>query len=118
MLDTTLTGDHVGVAAYISRGLSLGDKPLATEFVAVPCEVQYGEVEKVGGEWRGRQDGGLERSMGRWRRWGGDEGGTRAGRGRGGGYWEGTELLERGACGEVAGALLGAIRGGALSALP
>jgi translation initiation factor 3 subunit F len=50
VLDTTLTGDHVGVAAYISRGLSLGDKPLATEFVAVPCEVQYGEVEKVGGE--------------------------------------------------------------------
>lgn len=48
VLDTALAGDHVGVSAYISRSLALGDKPLATEFVQVPCDVQYTEVEKVG----------------------------------------------------------------------
>jgi len=50
VVDTGLTGDHVDVKAYASRGLSLGDKALATEFVELPCEVLMGEVERVGRE--------------------------------------------------------------------
>ena len=34
----------------MSRLLTLGDKVLATEFVEMPCEVLFGEAERVGGE--------------------------------------------------------------------
>jgi translation initiation factor 3 subunit F len=49
-LDTSLQQDQLPCQAYVSRALQLGDKPLATGFVEVPCDVQYGDVERVGGE--------------------------------------------------------------------
>jgi hypothetical protein len=49
-LDTSLQQDKLPCQTFVSRGLQLGDKPLATEFVEVPCDVQYGDVERVGGE--------------------------------------------------------------------
>lgn len=48
VVDTSLSGDRVDVKAYGGRGLSLGDKPLATEFVELPCDVLMGEAERVG----------------------------------------------------------------------
>jgi hypothetical protein len=48
VVDTSLTRERVGVAAYVSRVLALGDKALATEFVEVPCDVPYADVERVG----------------------------------------------------------------------
>lgn len=41
--------DKLKVQAYVSRSLTLGDKSLATEFVELPCDVLYGDVERVGG---------------------------------------------------------------------
>lgn len=35
-----------------SRVLALGDKQVATEFVELPCQVLFADVERVGGEWR------------------------------------------------------------------
>ncbi len=51
-VDTSLAQDGLGVAAYLSRSLGLGDRSLAMEFVEVPANVLYGEVERVGGELR------------------------------------------------------------------
>ena len=48
VVDTSLAGDHVDVKAYAGRSLGLSDKPLATEFVEVPCEALMGEAERVG----------------------------------------------------------------------
>lgn len=47
-VDTSLAQDGLGVAAYLSRSLGLGDRSLAMEFVEVPANVLYGEVERVG----------------------------------------------------------------------
>eukprot|EP00879_Flechtneria_rotunda_P023913 GHRR01025327.1.p2 GENE.GHRR01025327.1~~GHRR01025327.1.p2 ORF type:complete len:208 (+),score=73.16 GHRR01025327.1:429-1052(+) len=47
-LDTSLQQDKLAVQTFVSRSLTLGDKPLAMEFVEVPCDVQYGEIERVG----------------------------------------------------------------------
>lgn len=48
-LDTSLQEDKLKVQAYVSRTLTLGDKSLATEFVELPCDVLYGDIERVGG---------------------------------------------------------------------
>lgn len=52
LVDTTLQGQKFTVQAYTSRQLSIKDKPLATEFVEVPSEVLYTDIERVGGEHR------------------------------------------------------------------
>jgi hypothetical protein len=49
-LDTSLQQDKLPCQSYVSRSLTLGDKLLGMEFVEVPCDVQYGDVERVGGE--------------------------------------------------------------------
>lgn len=51
LVDTTLSNDKFSINAFMSRLLTLGDKVLATEFVEMPCEVLFGEAEKVGGEF-------------------------------------------------------------------
>lgn len=48
-VDTTLTSQKFSVSAYQSRMLALGEKVLATEFVEVPCEVLFSDVERAGG---------------------------------------------------------------------
>jgi len=50
VVDTTLSSEGLHVSAYTSHVLTLGDKTLATEFVEVPCEVLYTELEKVGAD--------------------------------------------------------------------
>jgi hypothetical protein len=50
LVDTTLSNNKFSINAFMSRLLKLGDKALATEFVEVPCEVLFGEAEKVGVE--------------------------------------------------------------------
>lgn len=50
VLDTLLSNKKFTVAGYTSKVLSLGDKPLAAEFVEVAVEVLYTDVEKVGAE--------------------------------------------------------------------
>lgn len=50
LIDTALTDKTFAIKCYTSRVLSLGDKILATEFVEVPCEVLFGDVEKLGAE--------------------------------------------------------------------
>ncbi|MEW5296894.1 MAG: hypothetical protein WDW36_000141 [Sanguina aurantia] len=51
LLDTTLSGKRShGAQAFTSRLLSLGDKVLATEFVEVPLEVLYADIERVGAD--------------------------------------------------------------------
>ncbi|WIA19955.1 hypothetical protein OEZ85_005837 [Tetradesmus obliquus] len=47
-LDTSLQQDKLPCSTFVSRGLALGDKPLGMEFVEVPCDVAYGDVERVG----------------------------------------------------------------------
>uniref|UniRef100_A0A7S0RJW6 Eukaryotic translation initiation factor 3 subunit F n=1 Tax=Chlamydomonas leiostraca TaxID=1034604 RepID=A0A7S0RJW6_9CHLO len=47
-VDTTLANQRFSITAYQSRVLALGDKPLATEFVELPCEVLFADVERVG----------------------------------------------------------------------
>lgn len=48
-LDTALeAGSRLPVQTYISRNLGLGDKAIAMEFLEVPCEVLFGDVERVG----------------------------------------------------------------------
>jgi len=47
-LDTSLEQDKLPVQTYISRNLALGDKAIAMEFLEVPCEVLYGDIERVG----------------------------------------------------------------------
>jgi len=47
-LDTSLEQEKLPVQAYISRNLGLGDKAIAMEFLEVPCEVLYGDIERVG----------------------------------------------------------------------
>ena len=47
LVDTTLTDNQFSIKAFQSRLLTLGDKVLGTEFVEVPCEVLFGEAEKV-----------------------------------------------------------------------
>lgn len=49
-LDTSLQQDKLPCQTYVSRSLALGDKTLGTGFMEVPCDVQYGDVERVGGE--------------------------------------------------------------------
>lgn len=49
LVDTTLSGGRFNIQAFMSRLLTLkGDKVLATEFVEMPCEVLFGEAERVG----------------------------------------------------------------------
>ena len=50
MVDTTLSGSKFSIKAFMSRLLTLGDKVLGTEFVEMPCEVLFGDAERVGGE--------------------------------------------------------------------
>ncbi|KAG2488313.1 hypothetical protein HYH03_013163 [Edaphochlamys debaryana] len=50
VVDTTLRDDKFAIQAYTSRVLSLGDKTLATEFVEIPCETIFGDIERVGAE--------------------------------------------------------------------
>lgn len=57
LVDTTLEGNKFTVQAFTSRQLSIKDKALATEFVEVPSEVLYADIERVGGE-RGSERGG------------------------------------------------------------
>ena len=49
LIDTTLSESKFSIQAFMSRLLTLGDKVLATEFVEMPCEVLFGEAERVGG---------------------------------------------------------------------
>ena len=49
LVDTTLSDQKFNIQAFVSRLLTLGDKVLATEFVEMPCEVLFGEAERVGG---------------------------------------------------------------------
>jgi hypothetical protein len=49
-LDTTLQQDKLPCQAFVSRSLALGANTLGMEFVEVPCDVQYADVERVGGE--------------------------------------------------------------------
>lgn len=50
VVDTTLDSNKLTVQAYISRQLSLGDKVLAHEFLQVPSEVLFSDVERVGAD--------------------------------------------------------------------
>mmetsp|Transcript_18024 Transcript_18024/g.38749 ORF Transcript_18024/g.38749 Transcript_18024/m.38749 type:complete len:285 (+) Transcript_18024:190-1044(+) len=50
LVDTTLTDNKFSVQAFMSRLLTLGDKVLATEFVELPCETIFADVELVGVE--------------------------------------------------------------------
>lgn len=50
LVDTTLANSKFSINAFMSRLLTLGDKVLATEFVEIPCEVLFGEAERVGVE--------------------------------------------------------------------
>ncbi|MEW5318882.1 MAG: hypothetical protein WDW38_010066 [Sanguina aurantia] len=51
LVDTTLSGKKASAAqAFTSRLLSLGDKVLATEFVEVPLEIVYADIERVGAD--------------------------------------------------------------------
>lgn len=50
LVDTTLTDNKFSIQAFQSKLLTLGDKVLGTEFVEMPCEVLFGEAEKVGVE--------------------------------------------------------------------
>lgn len=49
VVDTTLRDEKFNISAYTSRTLALGDKQLATEFVEIPCDTIFGDVERVGG---------------------------------------------------------------------
>eukprot|EP00199_Chlamydomonas_sp_CCMP681_P006965 CAMPEP_0119107422 /NCGR_PEP_ID=MMETSP1180-20130426/9980_1 /TAXON_ID=3052 ORGANISM="Chlamydomonas cf sp, Strain CCMP681" /NCGR_SAMPLE_ID=MMETSP1180 /ASSEMBLY_ACC=CAM_ASM_000741 /LENGTH=283 /DNA_ID=CAMNT_0007092905 /DNA_START=81 /DNA_END=932 /DNA_ORIENTATION=+ len=49
-VDTTMVNRRFTISAYQSRVFALGDKPLATEFVEVPCEVLFADVERAGAE--------------------------------------------------------------------
>ncbi|PNH02266.1 Eukaryotic translation initiation factor 3 subunit F [Tetrabaena socialis] len=53
VVDTTLKEEKFSIAAYTARTLALGDKVLATEFVEIPCETIFGDIERVGGECAG-----------------------------------------------------------------
>ena len=64
-VDTSLAKDSLGVAAFVSRVLTLGEKTLGTEFVEVSCEVLFGDVEKVGGGWRLAAGAGVQHAYGR-----------------------------------------------------
>lgn len=48
LVDTTLANGKFSITAYLPRLLALGDKPLATEFIEMPCSVMFEEAEKVG----------------------------------------------------------------------
>eukprot|EP00798_Chlamydomonas_sp_ICE-L_P015670 gene15670-21774_t len=50
LVDTTLSDGKFNIQAFSSRLLTLGEKTLATEFVEMPCDVLFGEVERVGVE--------------------------------------------------------------------
>ncbi|KAG2451861.1 hypothetical protein HYH02_003637 [Chlamydomonas schloesseri] len=50
VVDTTLRDDKFSISAYTSRTLALGDKQLATEFVEIPCDTIFGDVERVGAD--------------------------------------------------------------------
>lgn len=47
-VDTTLSNQRFSITAYQSRVLALGDKQVATEFVELPCQVLFADVERVG----------------------------------------------------------------------
>jgi translation initiation factor 3 subunit F len=49
-VDTTLSGGKFSIHAFMSRILSVGEKVLSTEFVEMPCEVLFGDAERVGVE--------------------------------------------------------------------
>lgn len=48
-VDTALQDDKLEIKAFVSRQLTLKDKPVATEFRPVDCEVRSVELEKIGG---------------------------------------------------------------------
>ncbi|GIL70941.1 hypothetical protein Vretifemale_1604 [Volvox reticuliferus] len=50
VVDTTLKDNKFSVQAYTSRTLALGDKVLATEFVEIPCDTIFGDIERVGAD--------------------------------------------------------------------
>jgi hypothetical protein len=57
-----LTKQRFNVQGYTSKVLTLGDKALAAEFVEVPVEVLFADVEKVGsGARRGAAAGRVSR---------------------------------------------------------
>eukprot|EP00775_Hariotina_reticulata_P007183 gene7183-7397_t len=47
-LDASLQQDRLPAQTYVSKALSLGDKAVAMEFVEVPCDVLFGDVERAG----------------------------------------------------------------------
>mmetsp|Transcript_14156 Transcript_14156/g.38333 ORF Transcript_14156/g.38333 Transcript_14156/m.38333 type:complete len:284 (+) Transcript_14156:86-937(+) len=49
-VDTTMANKKFSVTAYQFRVLGLGEKVLATEFIEVPCEVLFQDVERAGVE--------------------------------------------------------------------
>lgn len=59
VVDTTLSDKGFSIQAYVSRSLGLADKPLALQFVEVPCDVQFrcglGAARGEGGAGRDAQ---------------------------------------------------------------
>ncbi len=48
-VDTTLANKKFSINAYQFRMLALGEKVLATEFIEIPCDVLFQDVERAGG---------------------------------------------------------------------
>ena len=48
-MDTTLANKKFAVTALQFRVLAMGEKMLATEFVEIPCDVMFQDVERAGG---------------------------------------------------------------------
>lgn len=53
-VDTTLQNERLEVSAFISRRLTIRDRPLATQFRPIACEVRGVELEKINGEFETR----------------------------------------------------------------
>ncbi len=69
VVDTTLQDSKFSVQAFTSRVLALGEKVLATEFVEIPCDTIFADIERVGGEQRDQGQGAaVGRSYCRWGR--------------------------------------------------
>ena len=47
-VDTTLQDNKLAINVYMARVLSLGGKPLATEFQAVDHEILSADLERLG----------------------------------------------------------------------
>lgn len=48
VVDAALSTQRFVTKAYVSRTIGLGEKNLAAEFIEVPCEVLFGEAQRVG----------------------------------------------------------------------